>query len=137
MACKSYFLGSQLRPSRGCPAPDLSVSSLWQHPPQPWLFCETKRCMRHSWRCSRRIIRLRRHRIEMGTERAVPVKPMLFTMYLQALCYVFTGPVQCIGRPFQMYCRLCAICICRACAVYLQALCSVFAGEVGNQRTNH
>ena len=86
------------------------------------LVYETQQCMRHSWRCSRRIIRLRRHRIEMGTERAVPVEPMPFTMYLQALCYVFTGHVQCICRPFLMYFRFCAM--------YLQGLCSVFAGPM-------
>ena len=123
MACKSYFLGSQLRPSRGCPAPDLSVSSLWQHPPQRWLFCETQRCMRHSWRCSRRIIRFIRHRIEMGAERAVPVKPMPFTMYLQALCYVFTGLVQWICRPLPNVLQA-------LCYMYLQGLCSVFAGPM-------
>ena len=59
----------------------------------------------------------------MGAERAVPVKPMPFTMYLQALCYVFTGPVQWICRPLPNVLQA-------LCYMYLQGLCSVFAGPM-------
>ena len=40
------------------------------------LVCETQQCRRHSWRRSRRIIRLSRHRIGIHAERAVHVQRM-------------------------------------------------------------